>query len=397
MKHTTILVTVFATLIPVAAQAQSLFSAAGLGIPVETFDGRSRAMGSVGVGLMGAEVSPTDPSALGLMAAPTAIITSQPSWVDFERSGGESGSFQSTRFPMLGMAYPMWKGGMMSITISSFLDQRYSAAQLTTVNLSEGPVDVIDSFESDGGVSRIDLSWGRQFGRTFGVGLSVGRYGGSVTRRFIRDFDIDDPVDDAGQVNPNQPYQAGGRWTYSGTTVTGGASARFGQFARLSGSVTWGGTLNARASLDTRGDDASYGLPLGFRVGGSALLAPGLMIAGSVSRADWTGTGEDLTTGSTAGSTMDFGFGVELSRASLMGRRAPLRFGYRSSDLPFELSGGGAAAESVFTGGLGLVLNEQGGLVLASVDLGVERGERKDLTLTEKFWRATLTLRVAGF
>jgi len=120
------------------------------------------------------------------------------------------------------------------------------------------------------------------------------------------------------------------------------------------------------------------------------------MLTGSVSRADWTDTGANLSTGSTAGSTTSYGFGLELSRASLLGRRAPLRFGYRSSGLPFEL-GGGSVTETALTGGLGLILNEQAGLILASVDVGVERGERKDVALAEKFWRATLTLRVAGF
>ena len=178
--------------------------------------------------------------------------------------------------------------------------------------------------------------------------------------------------------------------------MTGGASAQFGDFARLAGSVTWSGTLKAAASEDTQGQDASYDLPLDIRIGGSALLAPSLMINASYSTADWTGTGEDLSTGSTVGGATSYGFGLELSRARLMGKRAPLRFGYRSSDLPFEL-GGGAATETAFTGGFGLILNEQAGLILASVDLGLERGERKDVTLVENFWRATLTLRVAGF
>jgi hypothetical protein len=396
MRHT-ILVTVLAILVPGAVEAQSLFSAAGLGIPVESLDGRSRALGSVGVGLMGPEVSQTDPAALGLLTAPTAIITSQPSWVDFERSGGgESGSFQSTRFPLVGVAYHAWKAGMMSLSFGGFLDQRYAAERETTVDLSTGPADVTDSFVSDGGVSQVNLGWGRRLGSRFGVGLSVGRYSGRVVRRFTRQFGVDDALIEAQQVNPNEAYQAGGRWGYSGTTFTGGASARFGQFARVAGSVTWAGTLNAEASEDTQGADASYDLPMQMRLGGSALLAPGLMLAASISRADWTDTGASMTTGAAGGSATSYGFGLELSRASLLGRRAPLRFGYRSSDLPFEFDGG-SVSESVLTGGLGLILNEQAGLILASVDLGFERGERKDLTLVEKFWRGTLTLRVAGF
>lgn len=391
MKRIVLALTIFAVTGPGVLQAQSLFSAAGLGIPMEALDGRSRALGNLGIGLLGPEISATDPAALGLMVAPTAIFTSQPSWVNFDHpGGGDSGSFHSTRFPLVGVAYPAWKLGMMALTFSSFLDQRFQAQRPVTLELSDGEVDATDSFVSDGGVSRVNLTWGHLVGRNFGVGLSVGRYSGRVLRRLVRTFE---EIDVDGTA---QPYQAGGRWSYSGTMVTGGGSVRFGQFARIAGSVTWSGTLQAQASEDTPGADASYDLPVEVRIGASALLAPSLMISASYSSADWTATGADLSTGSSVGNATNYGFGLELSRASLLGKRAPLRFGYRSGDLPFKLAGG-AATETAFTGGVGLILNEQAGLILASIDLGVERGERKDLTLVEKFWRATLTLRVAGF
>jgi hypothetical protein len=375
-------------LVPGAVEAQSLFSAAGLGTPVESFDGRTRALGGVGVGLLGPEVSPTDPAALGLLGAPTAIITSQPSWVDFDDSGAnQAGSFQNNRFPLIGVAYPAWKLGMMAVTVGGYLDQRYRAERPVTVELSEGPVSANDVFVSEGGVSRVSLSWGRQLGSTLSVGLSMGRYTGRVVRRLVREFD---EIDLDASV---QPYQAGGKWTYSGTSFTGGAGVQLGGFARLAGSVTRGGTLTATASGDTPGADTSYALPVEIRLGGSALLAPSLLVSGGWASADWSDAGAGSAGGSRGTS---YGFGVELSRARLLGRRAPLRFGYRSSDLPFALRAGGAA-ETALTGGLGLVITEQGGLVLASVDLGVERGERKDLSLVERFWRGTLTLRVAGF
>jgi len=376
---------------PLPLAAQSLFSAAGLGLPVEALDGRSRALGNVGLGLPGPEVSTTDPAALGLLPAATAVFTSQPSWVDYSHpGGGDSGSFQSTRFPMIGVAYPAGKMGMMAVTFSSFLDQRFRADRPVTFDLPEGPADATDSFVSDGGVSRVNLSWGRVFGARFSTGVSVGRYSGHVVRRLQRVFD-DLSIDATAE-----PYQAGGRWSYSGTSVTGGGAAQFGQFARVAASMTWSGTLRAEASGDTRGVDASYSLPLTLRLGGSAVLAPGLMVNASLSRSDWTDAGADMATGRTIGNATDYGFGVELSRASILGRRAPLRFGYHSADLPF-FSDGGAVSESAFSGGLGLVLNEQAELVLASVDLGLERGERKDASLVERFWRATLTLRVAGY
>jgi hypothetical protein len=58
---------------------------------------------------------------------------------------------------------------------------------------------------------------------------------------------------------------------------------------------------------------------------------------------------------------------------------------------------GGDANEQVFTGGLGFALNETNEIVLASLDLGVERGRRLGGTYREDFWRATLSLRLLGF
>jgi hypothetical protein len=376
---------------PGALEAQSIFSAAGLGVPVDAVGGRHRALGNLGVGLMGPDVSATDPSALGLMVAPSAIFTSQPSWVDFDHpGGGPSGSFQSSRFPMVGIAYPASSLGMMALTFSAMFDQRYQANRDVTVDLSEGPIGATDSFLSDGGVSRLNLSWGRSLNETLSVGLSAGRYTGKITRRLVRQFETPEGA------APIEPYQAGGRWTYSGNALTGGASARFGRVARLAGSVTWSGTLTATASEDTAGGDVGYTIPLEIRLGASALLSPSIMVNASYATADWTETAQDLSSDAPLTSATSYGFGLELAQASLIGRRTPLRFGYRSTDLPFQLAGG-AVTETAYTGGLGLVLNEQSGLILASVDLGIERGERKDLDLVERFWRATLTVRVAGF
>ena len=87
--------------------------------------------------------------------------------------------------------------------------------------------------------------------------------------------------------------------------------------------------------------------------------------------------------------------GVELAQARLLGREAPLRLGYRRSGLPFAL-GSEDATERIYSGGFGLALNQSGEFVLASADLGVERGQRSAGALKESFWRATLSLRLAG-
>lgn len=373
---------------PVAAQ--SLYSAAGLGLPVDAVDARSRALGNVGIGLMGSAILPTDPAAAALLGVPGAVFTALPSWVELGRSDtGEAGSHQATRFPLVGVAYPAWSLGMATLTFGSVLDQRFEGSRSTTVELEDGPVAVTDDFTSQGGVSEVRLGLARPLGRRLQVGMSVGRYTGSNLRALVRS------LEGLGVEGTVSAFREGGVWEYSGTSVTGGASVALGTVARLAGSLTWSSDLEAEPTDTTAGSTRSFDLPLQLRVGGSALLAPGLMVTASLHHAGWSTTAEDLRV-TTAEDVTSFGAGIELTRASLFGRQAPIRLGWRSTDLPFALTGGGAS-ETAFTGGLGLTLSGSGPITLAGVDLALERGERTEVGLSEEFWRAAVTVRVAGF
>lgn len=372
---------------PVAAQ--STYSAAGLGLPVDPVDARSRALGNVGIGLMGSSLSPGDPAAAALLTVPGAAFTALPSWVELGRSDtGEAGSYRATRFPLVGVAYPAWGLGMATLTFGSVLDQRYEGERSTVVDLEDGPVAVTDRFRSFGGVSEVRLGLARVLGRGVEVGLSAGRFTGSTRRALVRSLE---EISVEGTVSD---YTEERSWDYSGTTVTAGAGVRIGTVARVAGSVTWSSDLSADA--DSAGTDRTYDMPLRLRVGGSALLAPGLMVTASLDRADWSAMAGDLT-GTTVRDVTSYGVGVELTRARLLGRQAPIRLGYRSGGLPFALGAGGEASESAFTGGVGLTLAGTGPLTLAGVDLAVERGERTETGIVEEFWRAALTLRVSGF
>jgi hypothetical protein len=163
----------------------------------------------------------------------------------------------------------------------------------------------------------------------------------------------------------------------------------------LSASATWSTSLDAEASSSTAGGNESFDLPLQLRVGASAPLAPGLTVSASAARADWSDVQSSLTGGGEAGVALTYGAGLELTQARLLGRSAPLRVGFRHSDLPFSPAGE-SASERIFSGGLGLVLNQAGEVVLAGVDVGVERGRRSAGPLVENFWRGTVSLRLAG-
>lgn len=370
------------------AGAQSLFNGAGLGVPIDPVDARSRALGSAGIGLWGTSLVPGDPAAAARISVPTAVFTAQPSWVDFSREG-EATDFRSTRFPLVAIAYPAFGLGTATFSFGSFLDQRYEATRAATLDLEAGPVAAIDSFTSEGGVSEIRLGLSRALDQRFSVGLQVGRYNGTLTRTLTRSLE---GVDAEGQV---LDFRADGRWAYSATSVTAGAAATLGTRARLAGSLTWSTDLEAEPSETTEAPGGTFALPLQVRVGGTAVLAPGLLLSASLLSSDWTSTADDLRE-SDARNTVSYGVGVELSRARILGRDAPLRLGYRKSELPFALEDG-APVETVFSGGLGLGLSQTGSVILAGLDLAIERGSREEVGITENFWRAALTLRVAGF
>lgn len=377
---------------PAAASAQSLLNAAGLGLPIDPTDARARAMGGVGVGLKGPALLATDPSAAVGFVLPTVEITAQPSWVDVSGSSLTSTStFRGTRFPSLGIAYPIQKVGVATFSFESVLDQRYEAQQPVTVDLGDGPVEVTDQFVSEGGVSQVRLGFARVVGQRLALGVSAGRYTGSLSRKLTRDFG------DGTGGEPVESYTSAGDWTYKGTALTGGASLAVGSFAQIGGSMTWSSTLSADPSSDTEGGTRSFDMPFQVRLGATAILAPGLSLAGGFTTADWSAIDNDLAEGTSVGTANSYGVGVELSRARILGKNAPLRFGYHRRDLPFPLEQQGAATESVWAGGLGLHLAESGNYVRAALDLALERGTRKDDVFSESFWRGTVTVRVSGF
>lgn len=373
---------------PARVAAQSLFNAAGMGVPVEALDGRARALGNLGIGLNGSALVPTDPAAAGRLVTGTGVIAGQPSWVDFSREGVTQ-RFQGTRFPLLGVAYPAFSG-MLTIQLGSFLDQQYSAERTVTVELVDGPVEATDHFEQDGAVSSLSVGYARMLGVRTSVGLVAGRYAGSIDRTLSREFG------DLGASGAVEDFVSGGRWSYGGYSVTGGVARDLGGVLRLAASATWSTSLDADASAETGGADRSFDLPLQLRVGASATLAPGLLVTGSAAFAQWSVMEGDLAGDQTVRDSNAFGAGLELSRARILGKRAPLRFGFRQKSLPFSLESG-RASERVFAGGFGLALNEAEGIILAGVDLAVERGRRTAGPVTEEFWRGTVSLRVSGF
>ncbi len=369
--------------------AQSLFNAAGIGLPIEATDARARALGSIGIGLPGASLLPTDPAASARLPIPGALLVAQPTWVDMTRTGtGGHRYFRGSRFPLFAAGYPVF-GGMATLHATSVLDQGYEGERPLIVDLGGTPTPATDVFTQRGSVASLSVGYARVITPTTSVGIAVGRYTGSVASTLVRQFG------DSLGVYQVLPYATSGQWTYSGYHVTVGVSSDVAGLVRVAASATASTELKATATSQTTGADRSFQMPVQLRIGASSELAPGLMMSASAARADWSGVAADLS-GGQAGSATSLGAGLELTQLRLFGRTSPFRVGFRRTGLPYSLEGEGAHERS-FAGGLSLALNETSEIVLAAVDLALEKGRRTGGTYREDFWRATVSLRLSGF
>jgi hypothetical protein len=375
---------------PSPAAAQSVLAAGGLGVPIDPVDGRGRALGSVGPGLFGTSVVPGDPAAAMGLGVPTLTFSLQSSWLMLDQGGAESDESVS-RFPALGVAYPVRNWGTVTLTYGGFLDQRWNFQRDRDVPLSTGgTTSVTDRFVSEGGIAALRVGFARQISGALGVGGALGTYTGNVLRRFTRSFDS------LGVNVPIDPFSTGGRWGYSGLLADLGVVLDIGDVFRGAATVSWSSDLDAEPDSTTEGVTKSYDLPLQLRVGASGALAPGLSLSASAAYADWSRTGDDLEQTTATGGTMAVGAGLEWERLTLFERGLPVRLGWHRAELPFRFDGDDPV-ESSLAGGVGLLLARAADVPLARLDLAVERGRRESGSVAEDFWRATLTFRAAGF
>lgn len=371
---------------------QSLLGTQGLGVPLEPMDARARAMGSVGVGLFGGGLSPLDPSSAVGLLIPTLNLTFQPYWGSGSWDG-QSADGRGTRFPVLGVAYPVGRlQGMVTLTFGGYMDQYWQVEAKGTQELDGEPTPVTNSYRSDGGISSLTLGWAQRIGPRLAVAVGAGYHTGSVTRTFLRGFDSLGVG--TGSVSV---YRDGGKWQYGGPTGNLGFTWDPLDVLRVSGSITWNGDLEAEPSEDTKGGPATFSLPLEYRLGASGVLTPDLTLSVGFSMADWEPSEQGLPAEALAGSAWSFGGGLEWDAFRLGARSVPIRLGMRRSALPFRFEGEDPT-ESLLSAGLGVNLTQAEDFVLAGLDFALERGTREaGSAFSEDFWRGTLTVRVSGW
>jgi hypothetical protein len=386
LLHAFVLGAVVATFVGGAPlHGQSLLSSAGLGLPAAAPDGRTQMLGGVGVGLSGAGFVPTDPASAGWALLPGISVSGQ--------GGGDRAPDASTsnqaRFPLVGIVYP-YGSQIYSVSFSGVFSQQWDVEVERDLAFEGQRVGAIDRFRGEGGISTARFGVARRFFEDrVSVGGQIGTHLGSVSRQFSRELNVED-------VGPDvEPFQVQGSWRSEGLNAAAGVNWDLSSILRVGGSVTWSEELRLAPTEGTEGAGISVPLPLEWRAGLFATLAPGLGLAASVYRADWSAAAEAMGDAAAPGSVLQWGTGLEWSRARLLGRDFPLAIGYRARDLPFSYLGE-AAREQALTGGFSLHLADTETAPLARLHLGMEFGTRTSGAREEDFWRSILTLRLAG-
>ena len=370
--------------------AQSLIGSQGLGIPLEALDGRSRAIGSVGIGLFGGAVLPTDPARASRITVPSISVTIQPSR-GAATIGDQSVPIEGTRFPLLALSYPVRNYGVATLSYGGLLEQNWKAERTLRLVQEQDSIDVADTYESDGSVGAARIGFARALAGGFSVAANLGFHTGTQVRSFSRTIGV---VEEDDGVSGDR-FRERGRWEMTGTTFGLGAMWDFREFLRISGSFTWSGDLRATPVGQTEGGEASFELPTEFRVGASAMLTPVVAATLGFGRSNWTPS-ESGAGAAARGAVTTFGGGMEWSGMGLFGRGLPVRVGYRRAELPFSIDAS-TPTESGFAAGFGWNLLETEDLIIAAFDFSYERGTRATDSISESFSRYTFSFRASSF
>jgi hypothetical protein len=325
--------------------------------------------------------------------APTIAFTIQPYWGKYT-IGSERGNFLTTRFPVLGFAYPLGTDGVFTFTAGGQFDQNWSVESRDSLDISGGSVGFTDTFTSDGAISAIQVGWARRWSTTLSLGATVGIYRGGLERSFRRTFD-QEAADSVALQNPIQRFLTGERWVHSGPLASLNMSWDPNPYLQMGVTVGWGGTINVNPAEGAQGDSREVSVPLEFKVSTNALLAPTLAINVGLASSNWTDLGDPSVDAVGSGRVLSYGAGLEWEVLSFWAGGLPLRVGFHRSELPFRFLEN-QVKESTISFGFSVVLAQALGLPLAAVDVAFETGNRDSGEFKESLRRLTVTTRVGG-
>ncbi len=372
---------------PVGAESQSFVGFRALGVPVEAGTGRQAALGGFGIGMSGASVLPTDPAAAARLTLPTVTASMQPSWGTFDLAD-QDGRSRTTRFPLIGIGYPAYGIGVVTLSLAGHMERRWAGVRNHTVSLGGADVSARDRFETDGGTSVARLGWSQPIGEILSFGISAGRYVGRLNQRFDRTLD-------STYVGPDvRPFREDSQWSYSGYTFAAGFGFDPHELVHMGGAVELSTDLIETPSDETAGSENRYEVPLRYSLGLTGRLTPRLLLTTSAVYQDWS-RAEGFPEGVLSGRALAWGAGIEWRLIERELRSLPLRVGYRRGAPPFRFDAGDPS-ESAFGLGLGINLVELERQPLGWADIAIERVRRDSLPLAESFWRATISLGISS-
>ncbi len=382
------LLSLLLVVLPGGADAQSFVGFRALGLPVGATESRAVALGNLGIGLPGVQVNASDPASGARVLFPTVSVSMQPTWGDFNLEG-QTGTARTTRFPMLGIGYPVPSAqGTITVSLSGHMEQRWAGEQDRIVSLGGIDVPVNDRFETNGGTSVARLGWAQRLGERFALGASAGTYIGRMDQEFVRTLDSLVVGSDV------RSYEEDSSWQYGGYTFSAGFTADPHDLIHLAGAVEWSGDLTQEPRLASGEPGRSYAIPLRLSGGATGRLSQRLHINTSFVYQDWSAA-EGFEDGVVSEEKLSYGAGLEIQLIQRETRSLPLRLGYRRTVLPFGYRDQGAS-ESSWSAGFGLNLVEIEGVRFGWMDFAAERGMRMSDPLSENFWRATISIGISS-
>lgn len=332
----------------------SQFGILGLGMPGRYESVRARSTG--GAFTPFDPLSPLTEAPLADLGILTATAMEGTSYRNVDLAG-TTRSVRSTRFPLLSVAGRVAPRLALAAGFTTYLDKSWDVTERDSTLLRGTLERYTDELTSDGSVADLRLAAASRLTRRIAIGAGIHLLSGSTRETAERRFD--DTTFHTVQQLAEVRYSGLG---FSGSILIGVAPG-----LSLAGWARSDGRLRAKAGDTT---SALTDLPRG--AGGGVLFAPSpsVKIGGSVAWRSWSRSGPG------AFNTWSWSGGAEFGSG-----RMPLRLGVRGGQLPFG-PGTQAPTEIAAAAGTGRAF-AQG---RASLDLGVERLERRGTGLTERIW-----------
>lgn len=348
-----------------AAEAQGNLSTQGFGYPTGQLSTSSL---SVGGGT--AEMDPAsalNPAAAALWGTTVVFMQYEPELRTVKTASG-SARTTTARFPMVGISVPLVRRLTAQVSASSFLDRTWNSASETRQDIGGTPVDAIEFFSSNGGITDFRLALAYYASPRFQVGVAGHVFSGE--NRITIEQRFPDTV------------------TFSGTTQRSDIS--YGAFG-ASGGLVWrpasalgfGASIRVGGDMETQaGDSVLSSAKLPMRYGVSAVYSgiSGLGLSARAGFDEWSAMQPLRRQGSNmrAFDSWDYGVGADVAGPRIGRRTVTLRLGARYRGLPFgagEAAGGEQSQvnELALSGGFGIPL----GIGRSQLDVGVVRATRK--------------------